>query len=62
MKLHHQEITIKVLVPEGYHISEVLAEQAVIPKLTITLDNFSMYYKTIQDMITARITIKKNIE
>lgn len=57
MKLHHQEITIKVLVPEGYHISDVLSDQAVVPRLAECLE---VDYNTIADIITARITIQKD--
>ena len=59
MKLHHQEITIKVLVPEGYHIAELITEQAVVPRIAECL---GVDYKTIADIITSRITIKKDRE
>ena len=59
MKLHHQEITIKVLVPKGYHVLEVLTEQAVVPRIAeITDANFN----TIADLLTTRITITKDRE
>jgi hypothetical protein len=57
MKLHHQEVTVKVLVPEGYHIADVLTDQAVIPRLA---ECHEVDYNTIADIITARITIKKD--
>lgn len=59
MKLHHQEITIKILVPECYHVSEVITEQAVIPRIA---ECTVVEYNTIADIITARITIKKDEE
>ena len=56
MKLRHQEITVKVLVPEGYYISEVISEQAVVPRLA---ECQVVDYNTIADIITSRITIKR---
>lgn len=57
MKLQHKEITIKVLVPEGYYIADVLTEQSVVPRIAeCTLADYS----SIRDMITTRITIKKD--
>ena len=62
MKLRHEEIKIKILVPEGYYIAEVLPDdQPVVPRIAYLLGNKSDY-NTISDMITARITIKKDIE
>ena len=59
MKLHHQEITIKVLVPEGYHVSEVITEQAVVPRIAEITD---ADFNTIADLLTTRITITKDRE
>lgn len=59
MKLHHKEITIKVLVPEGYHIADVITDQAVVPRIA---ECEVVDYKTICDMITTRITIRKDIK
>ena len=59
MKLHHQEITIKVLVPEGYYISDVLTEQAVVPRIA---ECHAADYNTICDLLTSRITIQKDLK
>ena len=59
MKLRHEEITIKVLVPEGYHIADVITDQAVVPRLS---ECSVVDYNSISDMITSRITIKKDIK
>lgn len=59
MKLHHQEITIKVLVPEGYHVSEVITDQAVVPRIA---ECEVVNYNTISDLLTSRITITKDRE
>ena len=59
MKLRHEEIKIKVLVPEGYYIVDVITEQAVVPRIAEITD---ADFNTIADLITARITIKKDIE
>lgn len=55
MKLHHQEITIKVLVPEGYYISDVVTEQLVVPRIAECHD---VDCDIINDMMTSRITLK----
>ena len=60
MKLRHQDITIRVLVPEGYHVSEVKQDsQPVVPRIANIL---GADYNTISDIITTRITITKDKE